>query len=106
MALGDSISITDSEVLEFTKAGDVGWMDGHVGVVIDVDKEQKEITCAHLSGSGWGMNITTINTETGLVTKDDQGALPEVDKNGNTVSAVKRVGKEYFTNVVSVPYED
>lgn len=106
LSLGDSVSITDTEVLDFTKAGDVGWMDGHVGVVIDVNKVTKEITFAHLSGSGYGMNITTISTETGLVTKDDQGVLPEIDKNGNTVNAANRVGKEYFTNVVSVPYED
>ena len=42
-------------------------MDGHIGVIVRIDN--KDITISHCSGTG-GMNITKMDTTTGLVTED------------------------------------
>ena len=52
------------------------------------------------------MGITTISTETGKITKDDIGVVPEKDKYGNTIEPVSRVGNSYFEEIVLVPYKD
>ena len=43
------------------------------------------------------MNLTTINTETGLITKDEVGAENKYTTN--------RVGTKYFENLVLFPYD-
>lgn len=95
--LGKKTSITDADTINNVQVGDLGYTNGHVGIVVDVNKDSKEITFAHVSGSGNGMNLTTISTETGKVTKDDLGANPD---------GVNRVGTEMFTTIIYVPYED
>ncbi len=72
------------------QAGDLAFMEGHVGMIIKVDGN--EITVSHCSGTG-GMNITKMDTTTGLVTEDwNQEA--------------NRVGKTYFTDVIKVNYNN
>lgn len=88
------VSITDSSVIERVQVGDFGYNNHHIGVVIDVDKDNHEITFAHVSGDN-GMNITTMSTETGLITKDNTG-------NSN----INRVGNDYFTDILLMDYSD
>ena len=109
-SLGESISMSDPNILDKTKVGDLGHTQGHVGIVIDVDKKDKEITFAHVSDSGHGMGVTTINVETGLITKDSKGAMMSKDRFGNPITADNRVNNEkyknYFNTIISVPYPD
>lgn len=109
-SLGESISMSDPNILDKTKVGDLGHTQGHVGIVIDVDKKNKEITFAHVSDSGHGMGVTTINVETGLITKDSKGAMMSKDRFGNPITADNRVNNEkyknYFETIISVPYPD
>lgn len=72
------------------KVGDLAYMDGHIGVIVRIDN--KYITISHCSGTG-GMNITKMDTTTGLVTED-------WNKEAN------RVGQPYFTDIIKVNYND
>ena len=72
------------------KVGDLAYMDGHIGVIVRIDN--KDITISHCSGTG-GMNITKMDTTTGLVTED-------WNKEAN------RVGQPYFTDIIKVNYND
>lgn len=71
------------------QTGDFAYMDGHIGMVVNVEGSKATVT--HCSGSGGGMNITTLDTKTGLVIED--ATNPE------------RVGKEYFDQIVHIDYE-
>lgn len=70
------------------QSGDFGYMEGHIGVVVDV--EDTKITIAHCAGSGSGMNITTMDATTGKVLDD--------------VNNPERIGKEYFNQIINVNY--
>lgn len=96
-------SITNENIFNTVELGDVGYMKGHVGIVVDLDAKDKEITFAHVSGSGNGINLTIISTKTGLITKDDIGA--NKDYTNNTIDPNARIGREYFTDIISIPYE-
>ena len=72
------------------KVGDLAYMDGHIGVIVRIDN--KDITISHCSGTG-GMNITKMDTTTGLVTED-------WNKEAN------RVCQPYFTDIIKVNYND
>ena len=72
------------------KVGDFAYMDGHISVIVRIDN--KDITISHCSGTG-GMNITKMDTTTGLVTED-------WNKEAN------RVGQPYFTDIIKVNYND
>lgn len=91
--IGEKISITDASKNNI-QVGDLAYMDGHVGMIIK--KEGSEITVSHCSGSGNGMNITKIDTNTGFVTADYTSS--EIEK--------ERVGKPYFTDIIKVNYQD
>ena len=67
----------------------------HVGIIVDVNKDGNTITVAHCSGSGEGMNLTTIDTNSGIVIKDEIGPTGK-----------SRVGNVYFKNVVLWNYDD
>lgn len=103
--LGPKKSLMDSKILEEVQIGDLGTMVGHVGIIVDINKETKEISFAHISHSGWGMNITTISTETGLITKDDLGVLPTVDKNRDPIQIIDRVGTSFCDEILFIPYK-
>ena len=94
LELGTEYKVTDKEVTNVLKVGDLAYMEGHIGMVIDVDSKDNLVTVAHCSGSGGGMNITTISTETGLITNDETG------------SDINRVGKEYFTDFIVLDYDN
>lgn len=79
--------------LSDVKAGDLAWEDGHVGMIVDVNKNNHEIKVAHTSESGEGMNITTINTDTGKIVYDSVGS-----------SNVNRIGNELFTHITLMDY--
>ena len=94
-------SIVSESILETTKPGDFAYINNpergrdHMGVVIEVKKDTHELVIAHESGSGNGMNITTISTDTGKITADDVGS-----------SGDYRVGDElYFEHVLHMKYE-
>lgn len=72
------------------QAGDLASMEGHIGMIINVDGN--EITVSHCSGTG-GMSITKMDTTTGLVTED-------WNKEAN------RVGQAYFTDIIKVNYDN
>lgn len=112
-SFGTKYNITDKDLFSANKikVGDIGWQDGHVGIVVDIDKKKKEITFAHCSGSGGGMNLTTQRTEEvkdengnmvkkSVIVKDDYGTTKK-----NTGEEIElRIGKEYFTNIISLNY--
>lgn len=94
-------SIVSENILENTKPGDFAYINNssrgrdHMGVVIEVKKDTHELVIAHESGSGNGMNITTISTDTGKITADDVGS-----------SGDNRVGEDlYFEHVLHMKYE-
>ena len=105
--IGPMFSITSDNVKNQVKLGDIGYKKGHVGIVVDVNDETNEATFAHMSGDGQGMNVTTISLETGLITKDNLGAMPILDGNGNQVNtSLNRVGQPLFTDIIFVPYQN
>lgn len=79
--------------LSSVQVGDLAWKQGHVGMIVDVDQANHEIKVAHTSYSGEGMNITTINTDTGKIVSDSVGS-----------SNVNRIGQEYFTHITLMDY--
>ena len=79
--------------LSAVQVGDLAWRKGHVGMIVDVSKTNHEIKVAHTSYSGEGMNITTINTDTGRIVYDSVGS-----------SNVDRIGDEYFTHITLMDY--
>lgn len=89
--LGEKIPITGSAEKNI-QVGDLAYMDGHVGMIIR--KYGTEITVSHCSGSGNGMNITKIDTTTGLVTEDYSNASKD------------RIGNPYFTDIIKLNYKD
>ena len=94
--LGKNYKLGNKEAINKVKEGDLVWTSGHIGIVVKTNKEQNEIVVAHESGSGSGMNLTTINTESNTITKDSIGST------GNN-----RTGKKnYFKNIVSIEYPD
>ncbi len=80
--------------LSRVKAGDLAWMEGHIGLVVGVDVENKEVKIAHCSYSGAGMNITTMSTETGKIVDDSIGS-----------TGTNREGLEYFTHITLFNYD-
>ena len=82
------MSITSADVYNKVEPGDLAYMSGHIGVIIS--KKDNNLVIAHCSGSGEGMNITKISTETGKVVEDS--------------SKPDRVGKNYFTDVIAMDY--
>ena len=91
--LGEKVPITKANENNI-KVGDLAYMKDHVGMIINVDKNV--ITVSHCSGSGDGMNITKMDTNTGIVVEDWNGR-----ETTNT-----RVGKTYFTDIVKVNYQN
>ncbi len=89
--LGENYDVTEEGVSNKIKIGDLAYMEGHIGMIVNIDED--EVTVAHISGSGEGTNLTTISTKTGLITKDETGC----DTN--------REGKSYFTKFISIDYE-
>lgn len=97
LKMGDLFGITDNNLKNNIKIGDIAWMKGHVGIVTYICKRFNTIDVVHVSGSGKGINNTTICLTDGIIIKDELGYMPsgvEVD----------RVGDSYFTHIVSVNY--
>lgn len=90
LLLGVVEKISSKNIISRIKAGDLVYMDRHAGIIIA--KNSKDIIVAHCSGSGNGMNLTSIDTETGLVVDDS--------------NRCDRVGKEYFTCVIEMDYNE
>lgn len=86
---GEINSITAQDIFKKANPGDLAYMDGHIGMI--VDKQDGDFIIAHCSGSGKGMNLTRISSETGLVVEDS--------------SKADRVGEEYFTDIIVMDYE-
>ena len=77
---------------DFAYTGENG---GHIGVIVGVNEKDKTITVVHTSGSGEGVNITAISTETGLIVSDDTGSA-NVDRTGTD---------NYFNEILHMQYE-
>ncbi|MBQ9011250.1 MAG: C40 family peptidase [Bacilli bacterium] len=99
------IGIASEGAIEKVKPGDLAIIgDSHIGIVIDVNKETNEITIAHESGSGGGMNITTQSTLTGKITADDLGSTNDINQNNKEIQP--RIDQNYFTEIVLMDYPD
>lgn len=94
LKLGEVVRIEES--FRRAKAGDLAWIRGHVGVVIEVDELRKCFKVIHISSSGKGLNMTTLMSN-GVIVEDDLGELPEG-------YVVNRVGDKYFTHFILVNY--
>lgn len=95
--MGKKIKITDSRLFSFAKVGDIAWMEGHVGILVELDSKNKTISVVHVSLSGEGSNLTKMSTVTGLVVEDDLGEM-------KSSAIFSRVGESYFTHIVSISY--
>ena len=62
-------------------------------MIVDVNKNNHEIKVAHTSEKGEGMNITTINTDTGKIVYDSVGS-----------SNTDRIGDYLFTHITLMDY--
>ncbi len=76
------------------REGDLAFMEGHVGFIVEVDKSNNEMVVVHSSDSGDGISIMFIDLETGLV-KENIGA----ESTGK-----RAVGQKYFDSIVQVDY--
>lgn len=97
--MGKKIKITNPRLFSLAKVGDIAWMKGHVGVLVDLDKKHKTISIVHVSLRGEGSNLTKMSTETGLIVADDLGEMKRDP-------FLSRIGESYFTHIVSIPYFD
>lgn len=95
--LGIAIAITEKDAINKVQLGDLAFMKGHIGVVVDIDKNTKDISIVHISFSGQGINITKVNTISGLITYDDVGIV-------NIDTFKNRVGQKYFKELILLPY--
>lgn len=97
---GTTESLTADGVSERVKTGDFAHMDGHIGMVVSVDGTK--VTVAHCSGSGDGMNLTTIDTVAGVA---EDGTPYEAGSVIADSSNQSRLYKPYFTEVREVEYD-
>lgn len=97
--MGKHYDINDKNILKIVKNGDFAYMKGHIGIIVFVDELNESISVAHISFSGEGMNLTTISTKSGLVIEDDLGEMINS-------SYKNRILKPYFTEIVSIKYDD
>ncbi len=97
---GTTEPLTADKVFERVQPGDFAHMDGHIGMVVSVDGTK--VTVAHCSGSGDGMNLTTMDTVPG-VAKD--GTPYEAGSVIADSSNTDRLYKPYFTEVREVDYD-
>ncbi len=97
--LGRIYKITDDNLLYNINLGDIAYMKGHVGIIIDIDFNSKSILIVHVSGSGEGLNITEVSTMTGCIINDDLGEMESFNH------SINRTMKKYFTDVIHVDYE-
>ena len=90
-------SITEEGIIDNIHVGDLAFRakgGEHVGIIVDVDRENNTITIAHVSGSGEGMNLTTMNTITGEIVEDSMGRTGD------------REDKYYFEEIILWDYDD
>lgn len=96
----DNLERLNSESIHTTRPGDLMLIRNsdvfdHIGVVVAVNETSHEITVVHISGSGNGTNITTMNVDTLTISQDQVG--PGVNN---------RIGDYYFNYVLHMTYED
>lgn len=97
---GTTESLSADGVSDRVQPGDFAHMDGHIGMVVSVDGTQ--VTVAHCSGSGGGMNLTTIDTVAGVA---EDGTPYEAGSVVADSSRQDRLYKPYFTEVREVDYD-
>ncbi|MBQ9011251.1 MAG: hypothetical protein IJ093_01210 [Bacilli bacterium] len=102
LSLGDLINITDKNVLKKAKLGDLAWQEGHIGIIVDINKEKNEISVAHSADSYGGMTITTQSVTTGLITKEDFGSEVDINRNNQKISS--KISDKYFTKIILMEY--
>lgn len=105
LKIGESINMFENEKLyDQVQKGDLCYKDNkadgqHIGIIVDIDKDNKLITVAHTSGSGDGTNLTTISTETTKIVKDEIGSR-------GTDRVKNPEYNNYFDTIIKVPYEE
>ena len=90
LQIGEVFKINDEDIINIVKIGDLAYMEGHIGIICDVDYKEEVINVAHVSYSGGGSGLTKISLITSRVIYDSE--LQE------------RVGTNYFTDIISVNY--
>ncbi len=90
LKLGKVSKISDEDIINNIKMGDLAYMEGHIGIVCDVLYDKEIIKVAHVSYTGGGSNLTTISLITGRVIEDSD--------------CKERIGNTYFTDIILVNY--
>lgn len=90
LKIGEVVSLENEHI----QKGDLVWMEGHIGIIVNVTKS--DLAVAHLSYSGKGTNFTIIDRKTCRITKDDIG---EMDEESET-----RIGQKYFEKAICLNY--
>lgn len=98
LRLGKVLKINDEEIIKKVKIGDLAYMEGHIGIICDVDYDKEIIKVAHISYQGRGSNLTTISLITGRVVEDYLGPI-------NNSSLIERLGHIYFTDIILLDYQ-
>ena len=80
------------------KPGDAVYFEGehHVGIIVGVNENKKELAIVHSSDSGEGTSILIVDSETGKV-KTNYGTESD---------GLLTPGSQYFTHIVSIDYGD
>ena len=80
------------------KPGDAVYFEGkhHVGIIVGVNENKKELAIVHSSDSGEGTSILIVDSETGKV-KTNYGTESD---------GMLTPGSQYFTHIVSIDYGD
>ena len=91
LKLGKKYLIKDN--FNIIDIGDIAWMAGHVGIIINVWDRYLDIV--HVSLSGEGLNMTRIDNN-GFIVFDDLGEMKECK--------IDRIGIKYFTHVIKIRY--
>ncbi len=104
---GDPENATAEDVFDYgsddafdkIKPGDmtVNSDNSHIGMIVDVDYEKREVVVAHCSGSGNGMNLTRLRVL-------DDGTTVIVDDSCDRDSSTS--GTDYFTKFIHMNYKE
>ena len=90
LQIGPIYKLNDADIITKIKIGDLAYQKHHIAIICDIDHQKEIIEVAHISYSGGGSSLTTINLITGHVVND---------------SEVKdRIGHAYFTDIISISY--
>ena len=93
------VSFKSDDVFSSIRRGDMtsNEHDDHIGMIVDVNYEKREIIVAHCSGSGHEMNLTKIR-----ILEDGSSVI--IDDSCDRDSDTSKIN--YFTKVIHLTYND